>query len=390
MTRYLCLVAVRLVLRGSYEITMENGMLATAAFGAYLGQGASSSVFSCQLSSDLGDENVVLKVLHPEYRTMEPRELHLLRRFSGKHWCPTLKGVAKQGDNVVAIAMEHAGHSVARGGLTQSMFEALVGALGTMHSAPRAQGDDSVGCMVHCDVRPANVTTKGPALYLLDLGACTWSTTEPGHYVGTFHCASDEIFDYLVDHNSGRDVDCPRSPASDLVSAVRTAMLLSLGVTVHDAVYAVPVEEPGRMKHVWQQVTPPAWQTAIQHAKERDYSAVVTAVETLLPNTIPGTDAEVATPAEAAVVAVGAGVPVGGGRIPARVGAARGDRERKQNRERVGTVTGYPERKQNPERGGASMGDRERKRGGAAPAKKQPGWTTGKKKKKKKGRGGHK
>ena len=384
-----CIVEQSNKVATSYEIIMENGTVATAAFGAYLGQGASSSVFSCQLSSGLDEENVVLKVLHPKYRTKEPRELHLLRRFSGERWCPTLKGVTRQEGYVVAIAMEHAGHSVARGGLTQSMFKALIGALETIHAASRGQGDDSVGWWVHCDVRPANVTTKGPALYLLDLGACTWST-EPDHYVGTFHCASDEILDYLVDDKSGRDVDCPRSPASDLVSAVRTAMLLSLGVTVHDAVYAVPVEEPGRMKHVWQQVTPPAWQTAIQHAKERDYSAVVTAVETLLPNTIPGTDAEVATPAEAAVVAVGAGVPVGGGRIPARVGAARGDRERKQNRERVGTVTGYPERKQNPERGGASMGDRERKRGGAAPAKKQPGWTTGKKKKKKKGRGGHK
>ena len=160
--------------------------------------------------------------------------------------------------------------------LAQSMFEALVGALKVIHSAPRDQGDDdSVGCWVHCDIRPANVTTKGAALYLLDLGACTWSTTELDHYVGTFHCASDEMLDYLVDYNSGRrDVHCPRSAASDLVSAVRTAMLLSLGVTVHDAVYAVPMEEPGRMKHVWQQVTPPAWQAAIQRAKERNYNAV--------------------------------------------------------------------------------------------------------------------
>jgi len=129
-------------------------------------------------------------------------------------------------------------------------------------------------------------------------------------------------------------------------------------------VYAVPMEEPGRMKHVWQQVTPPAWQAAIQHAKERNYSAVVTAVETLLPNTIPRPGAEVATPAEAAVVAAGAGGPVGpvgGGPTPAR-----------------------PERKQNPERGGASKGDGERKRGGAAPAEKQPGRTTGKKNKKNK------
>ena len=46
------------------------------------------------------------------------------------------------------------------------MFEALVDALETIHSVPRDQGDDSVGCRVHCDIRPANVTTKGPSTVL--------------------------------------------------------------------------------------------------------------------------------------------------------------------------------------------------------------------------------
>ena len=77
---------------------------------------------------------------------------------------------------------------------------------------------------------------------------------------------------------------CPRSAASDLVSAVRTAMLLSLGATVQDVVHAVPAEYPRRMQRVWQQVTPPAWQTAIQHAERCDSDAVTTVAKALLPH----------------------------------------------------------------------------------------------------------
>ena len=116
-----------------------------------------------------------------------------------------------------------------------------------------------------------NVATRGAGLFLLDLGACTWSKTERYGYVGTFHCASDEILDYMADDNNGHVRTCPRSAASDLVSAVRSAMLLSLGVTVQDVVHAVPAEYPRRMQRVWQQVTPPAWQTAIRHVEHGDY-----------------------------------------------------------------------------------------------------------------------
>ena len=365
-----CVVKQSIGVTTSYEIIREDGTVATAAFGAHVGQGASSRVFSCQLSSTLGEERVVLKVLHPKHRTKEPRELHLLRHFSGQSWCPTLKGVSRHKGNVAAIAMEYAGHSVARGSLTQSMFESLIGALKLIHSTARTvaepdQGGDSGGCWVHCDIRPANVTTKGATLYLLDLGACTWSTTELNHYVGTFHCASDELLDYMVDYNGGRrDVQCPRSAASDLVSAVRTAMLLSLGVTVQDVVHAVPAEYPRRMQRVWQQVTPPAWQAAIKYAQERNYDAVIAAVKTLLPCKIPGTDAEVeaATSAEAtsAVVAVGAGVPGGGSPIPRSrepVSAATGDQERKQSHKPGVAATGRRNRR-NRRKGGRRRGGR--------------------------------
>ena len=316
-----CVVQLSNDVTTSYEIATEGGTLATAAFGAHVGQGASSRVFSSRLTSELGEEHVALKVLHRRCQTKEPRELHLLRHFSNQLWTPTLKGVSRDRGDVVAIAMEYAGRSVARGGLTQSMFETPVRALRAIHSAPRTvaepdQGDDSGGCWVHCDIRPANVSTNGAKLYLLDLGACTWSTTEPDHYVGTFHCASDEILDYLVDYTSGRrDARCPKSKASDLVSAVRTAMLLSLGVAVQDVVYSVPVDKPERMKRVWHEVTPPAWLNAIEHAGEGNYDAVTTAVKKLLPCKIPRKDAEVeaAALADAMPGAVGTGAAAGTG-----------------------------------------------------------------------------
>ena len=297
----------------SYEITKEDGKSATAAFGAHLGEGASSRVFSCERSSELGKEPIVLKVLRPGHITEAPRELQLLRHFSGCGWCPTLKGVSRHEGKVVAIAMEHAGSWLPRGRLTQSMFETLVCALKMIHSARptvAGLGTPGDGCWVHCDVRPGNVSTKDAKLFLLDLGACTWSTSERS-YVGTFHCASDEILDYLADCNNGRP--CPRSAASDLVSAVRTAMLLSLGVTVQDVVYDVPSKDPTRMKRVWQEVTPLVWQTAVQRAECGDYEAVITAVKALLPCKIPGTDAKVEAAATADAIPAGAVANAGAG-----------------------------------------------------------------------------
>ena len=273
----------------TYKITKEDGKSATAAFGAHLGEGGSSRVFSSELPTELGKEPIVLKVLRRRHHFKAQRELTLLRHFSDRSWCPTLKGVSRHGGNVVAIAMEHAGHSVARGGLTQSMFETLVRALDEIHSAPRevpAEGrrDDSVeACWVHCDIRPANVSTKDARLFLLDLGACTWSTTQLDNYVGTFHCASDEILDYLNACNGNDDCHCPRSAASDLVSAVRTAMLLSLGAAVHKAVYAIPKGRPAQMKRVWQELTPPAWQEVIDAAALGNYKAVIALASRLLP-----------------------------------------------------------------------------------------------------------
>ena len=72
----------------SYEITKEGGKSATAAFGAHLGEGASSRVFSCELSSELGKEPIVLKVLRPGHITEAPRELQLLRHFSAAAGAP--------------------------------------------------------------------------------------------------------------------------------------------------------------------------------------------------------------------------------------------------------------------------------------------------------------
>ena len=193
-------------------------------------------------STELGKEPIVLKVLRREHATEAPLEVQLLRHFSDCNWCPTLKGVSRHEGKVVAIAMEHAGSSLPRGSLTQSMFETLVCALKTIHFArPTVAGLDTPGegCWVHCDVRPVNVSTKHAELFLLDLGACTWSKTERYGYVGTFHCASDEILDYMADDNNGHVRTCPRSAASDLVSAVRTAMLLSLGATVQNVVYSM-------------------------------------------------------------------------------------------------------------------------------------------------------
>ena len=300
----------------SFEITTEDGKSATATFGAHLGEGASSRVFSCELSTELGKEPIVLKVLRPGHVTEAPLELQLLRHFSDCNWCPTLKGVSRHQGKVVAIAMEHAGSSLPRGSLTQSMFETLVCALKIIHSARptvAGLGTPGEGCWVHCDVRPANVTTKHAELFLLDLGACTWSTTERGGYVGTVHCASDEILDYLADCNNGHARPCPRSAASDLVSAVRTAMLLSLGVTVQNGVYDVPSENPERMKLVWQEVTPPAWQTAVQRAERGDYDGVITAVKALLPCKIPRRDAKVGAAATADAIPAGAVASAGAG-----------------------------------------------------------------------------
>ena len=72
----------------SYEITKEDGKSATAAFGAHLGEGATSRVFSCELSSELGKEPIVLKVLRPGHITEAPRELQLLRHFSAAAGAP--------------------------------------------------------------------------------------------------------------------------------------------------------------------------------------------------------------------------------------------------------------------------------------------------------------
>ena len=122
----------------------------------------------------------------------------------------------------MAIAMEHAGSWLPRGRLTQGMFETLVCALKMIHSARptvAGLGTPGDGCWVHCDVRPGNVSTKDAKLFLLDLGACTWSTSERS-YVGTFHCASDEILDAECKKYVENNTACPMCDQEILPSAV--------------------------------------------------------------------------------------------------------------------------------------------------------------------------
>ena len=67
------------------------------------------------------------------------------------------------------------------------------------------------------------------------------------------------------------------------------------------------------MKIVWQEVTPPAWQTAVQHAERGDYEAVITAVKALLPCKIPRRDAKVGAAATADAIPAGAVASAGAG-----------------------------------------------------------------------------
>lgn len=304
-----------------YDIAMAGGNSATAVLGEHLGTGASSRVFS----SKLGEEPIVLKVLHTPEPAEGSRELDLLRHFSGQPWCPTLKGVAMDGGRIVAIAMEHAGIPLEHGRLTQSMFKTLIDALEAIHTAPATaspSGQDDGGCWVHCDVRPVNVATSAAKLFLLDLGACTWSTTPGGHYVGTFHCASDDILDHLASPTAR----CPRSARSDLVSAVRTAMLLSLGPAVHNAVHAVSNKSPALMKAVWQELTPPAWREVVNVAARGEYAAVITAASQLLPRKIRGTPDTLVGAGAGAGADAGAGDGAGAGAGDgAGAGAGDGD-----------------------------------------------------------------
>ena len=267
----------------------------------------------------------LLKVLHTPEPAEGSRELDLLRHFSGQPWCPTLKGVAMDDGCIVAIAMEHAGSPLDHGRLTQSMFKTLIDALEAIHTASATvspSGQHDSGCWVHCDVRPANVATSAAKLFLLDLGACTWSTTPGGHYVGTFHCASDDILDHL----EAPTARCPRSAASDLVSAVRTALLLSLGATVHNAVNAVSKKSPALMKDVWQELTPSAWREVVNVAARGEYAAVITAASQLLPRKIRGTPDTLVGAGAGAGADAGAGDGAGAGAGDgAGAGAGDGD-----------------------------------------------------------------
>ena len=67
------------------------------------------------------------------------------------------------------------------------------------------------------------------------------------------------------------------------------------------------------MKIVWQEVTPPAWQTAVQHAGRGDYEAVITAVKALLPCKIPRRDTKVQAAATADAIPAGAVASAGAG-----------------------------------------------------------------------------
>ena len=67
------------------------------------------------------------------------------------------------------------------------------------------------------------------------------------------------------------------------------------------------------MKLVWQEVTPPAWQTAVQRAERGDYEGVITAVKALLPCKIPRRDTEVQAAATAGAIPAGAAASAGAG-----------------------------------------------------------------------------
>ena len=64
------------------------------------------------------------------------------------------------------------------------------------------------------------------------------------------------------------------------------------------------------MKRAWQEVAPPAWQTAVQHSNDGDSDAVITAV---LLSQIPGMDAKVETAATADAIPAGAVANAGAG-----------------------------------------------------------------------------
>ena len=77
--------------------------------------------------------------------------------------------------------------------------------------------------------------------------------------------------------------------------------------------YNVPARDAERMKRAWQEVAPPAWQTAVQHSNDGKYDAVITAVKALLLTQIPGTDAKVETAATADAIPAGAVANAGAG-----------------------------------------------------------------------------
>ena len=77
-----------------------------------------------------------------------------------------------------------------------------------------------------------------------------------------------------------------------------------------DVAYNVPARDAERMKRAWQEVAPPAWQTAVQHSNDGDSDAVITAV---LLSQIPGMDAKVETAATADAIPAGAVANAGAG-----------------------------------------------------------------------------